>query len=369
MHEDRIARLRTLLNEAGLAGLLLSPSPLLRYVTGANLPRGDRLNLVYIGAQIGDIQAIVPAFEEANWNEEVALPSTVHGWEDTEGPEATVADVLGSIDACTVGVDPLAFSFRDYSMLAEAAPQLSLVSAASALDTLRLLKSETEAACVQAAARIAEAALDDTLEMVATGKTEAEIAALLSSRLFARGGETISFGPIVLSGAKSAMPHGVPDEAPIQDEALLLFDFGTAHLGYHCDITRTFYVGRAPSDELRALYDAVATGNARGREAAKPGATCHDVHWATQAHLHEPPFAADMKHRTGHGLGLDVHEAPSIMDGNHTALSAGMLFTIEPGVYRAGVGGVRIEDDVWITSTGCDSLTRYPREFRCISAC
>jgi len=204
------------------------------------------------------------------------------------------------------------------------------------------------------------------VQLVQVGMTEKQISAELVSRMLGKGGEGISFGPIVLGGPKSALPHGVPDERPVGAGEYLLIDFGTSWQGYHCDITRTFVVGAEPDDMQRAVYEAVRQGNADGCAKATVGTSSHDVHMAAQAPIMAPEFADYFKHRTGHGLGLDIHEPPSVMEGNHDPLAAGSVITVEPGLYLDGWGGVRIEDDIWVTADGPVSLTSFSHALRVI---
>jgi Xaa-Pro dipeptidase len=145
----------------------------------------------------------------------------------------------------------------------------------------------------------------------------------------------------------------------------LLFDFGGTYQGYSADITRTFFV-KEVSDFDRAFYETVLAANAKGRDVSRAGITASDVDDAVQKVLETSQFAAFRRHKTGHGLGLDVHEAPQIMRGNAQLLEPGMVFTIEPGLYRDGEAGVRIEDDVVITESGIECLTSFPRELRLV---
>jgi Xaa-Pro dipeptidase len=193
---------------------------------------------------------------------------------------------------------------------------------------------------------------------------EREVAARLSSELLLGGGDGVSFGPIVLAGERSALPHGEPGDREIRRGELLLVDFGTSHHGYHCDITRTFVVGAEPDELQRRVHGAVLAANEAGRGAARSGVTASELHHVCQADLHGPQWEGWTKFRTGHGLGLDIHEPPSVVAGNQSRLEAGMVFTVEPGLYREGWGGVRIEDDVLVTENGAESLTRLPRELR-----
>jgi Xaa-Pro aminopeptidase len=180
--------------------------------------------------------------------------------------------------------------------------------------------------------------------------------------MLAEGADGPAFDPIVLAGSAAADPHGSPsaDRALKRGDALLI-DFGAAWGGYNADITRTVFVGEAGSRD-RDVYGAVLAANAKGRDIARPGLTMDELDRTVTGVLVEAGFAGLVVHKTGHGLGQEVHEAPQVMKGNAQPAEPGMVITIEPGLYDPGVVGVRIEDDVLITDAGCRSLTAFPRE-------
>ena len=284
-------------------------------------------------------------------------------------PEAAAAAALSTVaDSRKVAIEPLGLRYMECSHLRQHLPNAELVSADELVSSLRLYKSADEAAAIRGAVEIAEQALETVLAEVRVGSKEREVAAHLSSELLRRGGGGISFGPIVLSGPNSALPHGIPGEREMQAGELLLIDFGTSFRGYHSDITRTFAVGRMPDERTQEVYEAVRRANERGVAASKPGATMHQVHTTCQEGLHDPKWDKFLKHRTGRGLGVDIHEPPSVMRDSSVLVEEGMVFTIEPGLYLEGWGGVRIEDDVWITSDGAESLTSFPRALRVVGA-
>ena len=165
---------------------------------------------------------------------------------------------------------------------------------------------------------------------------------------------------LFLTGGNAARPHGIPGEAPLLAGAPLLIDFGASFQGYNADITRTVFCEYI-SDENAKIYEAVLAANTAGRHMAAASVSCHEVDLKVSSTLREAGFNELIVHKTGHGLGLDVHEAPNVMINNHTILEAGMLITIEPGLYRSNFIGVRIEDDVLITNDGCRSLTSFER--------
>lgn len=199
----------------------------------------------------------------------------------------------------------------------------------------------------------------------ATLRDEREIEKSLLVNLYAEGAESLAFQPIVAAGAQAAEPHASAGNYRIRKGDTVLFDFGAAFAGYNADVTRTVFVG-APNDAEGRLHETVKEANRVGREAIRPGVTASAVDDITTKVLEASPFAAYILTKTGHGLGLDVHEAPQIMRGNEQVLEPGMVCTIEPGLYIPGVCGVRIEDDVVVTENGAESLTTFSRELRVV---
>ncbi len=236
--------------------------------------------------------------------------------------------------------------------LEAAFPAAEFIDAQAEISALRLHKTPEEIALLREAIRISEAALEATLARVRAGMTETEVEAVLLRELFGHGADGLAFGPIVAAGDNSAQPHAhARPDYRIRPGDALLFDFGASHRGYLADITRTFFVDEV-SENDRAFYDTVLRANETGQAATRAGRTAHEVDDAVQRLLEASPFAEFRRHKTGHGLGLDVHEAPQIMRGNDAVLEAGMVFTVEPGLYRLGECGVRIEDDMLVTETG-----------------
>ena len=184
--------------------------------------------------------------------------------------------------------------------------------------------------------------------------------------LFAAGAEGLSFAPTVAAGANSAQPHAkARSDYRIATGDALLLDFGATVEGYHADITRTVFVGGAASED-REFYATVLRANAAGRAAVRPGLPAGDLDDIVLKVLEQTPFGRFTRHKTGHGLGLEVHEDPYIMRGNQAVLLPGMVFTIEPGLYVLGKIGVRIEDNVVVSECGCDVLTSFSRDLQIV---
>jgi Xaa-Pro aminopeptidase len=212
---------------------------------------------------------------------------------------------------------------------------------------------------------VAETAIEKVLPQLRAGLTEKEVAALVTRELLAVGAEEVAFPTIASAGPNAASPHGAPTNRPLQEGDLLVIDWGAVVDGYVSDITRTFAVGHL-DEELRLVYDVVKTANEAGKEAAQPGASGADIDRAARSVIENAGYGDYFIHRTGHGLGLEAHENPSLVAGNDDPLPVGAVFTVEPGIYLPGRGGVRIEDDVVLTSQGPRSLTTFPRMLRTI---
>lgn len=217
------------------------------------------------------------------------------------------------------------------------------------------------------AVAIAEEAMNTLLPLVRVGMSEKQIAAMLKQALLDAGADDVSFSPIVASGPNSAIPHAVPTERLLQDGELLLFDWGALVDGYASDLTRTFAVGEI-DPELKKVYEIVRQANEAGRTAIKPGLPAREVDRATRKIIEEAGYGPYFFHRTGHGLGLEVHEEPNILEGNAQPLQVGNTFTVEPGIYLADRGGVRIEDNILVTGDGYRSQTTFPRDLRNIGS-
>ena len=224
-----------------------------------------------------------------------------------------------------------------------------------------MVKEDVEIEKMRQAVRIAEAALLATLKICCAGMTEKAIVNELVIQLLRAGSAPqLPFMPIVAIGENSADPHAVPTDRALNRGDLLLIDWGACYEGYLSDITRTFTFGNV-GPELLAVGDIVLNANQAGRTAGAPGLKAGAVDLAARSVIADAGYGDAFIHRTGHGLGLEAHEAPYIFGGNDLLLEPGITFTVEPGIYLPGKGGIRIEDDVVITSDGLVSLTDFPR--------
>jgi Xaa-Pro dipeptidase len=261
-----------------------------------------------------------------------------------------------------VGVEPRQMRLLETGFLEEATATAQLIPAEDLIAGLRMYKDDTEAAAMRAAAQLAQKALAATLPQVQPGMDERELAGELVVQMLRLGSDPkIPFSPIVAAGPNSANPHAAPSARKIREGDLLLFDWGATVDDYYSDITRTFAVGEV-DPELAQIAGIVKAANEAARAAAGPGVPMQAVDKAARDVIAAAGYGEYFTHRTGHGLGMEGHEEPYIRGDNPQLLEPGMTFTIEPGIYLSGRGGVRIEDDVIVTETGLESFTDLNRE-------
>lgn len=261
-----------------------------------------------------------------------------------------------------VGYDPAQWTVTNWRELRKASgAQCREIEAAGLVEHLRMRKDAQELAVMRKAARLAGEVLEGVLSLLRPGVRESEIGAEIEYQMKKRGASGVSFETIVASGKRAALPHARPTSKQLRKNELVVLDLG-AILGHYCsDITRTVYVGRA-SKRIREWYRAVQEANHAAVAAVKPGIACEAVDAAARDVLKKNGLDTFFVHSTGHGLGLEVHEAPRIARGQSIRLEAGNVITIEPGVYVEGVGGIRIEDDVAVRFHGSEVLTRVRRD-------
>jgi Xaa-Pro dipeptidase len=246
--------------------------------------------------------------------------------------------------------------------LEASAPDADFVSAEETLAFLRMRKDAGEVAAMQEAVKIAQRALQASFKFIRPGKSEREIANELTLQLLKAGSDaSIPFSPIVASGPNSANPHAMPTDRVLTSGDLLVIDWGASQAGYISDLTRSFAIGQVETEFVR-IAKIVGEANAAGRAAVRPGITAGEVDVITRSVIVQSGYGEFFTHRTGHGIGMEGHEAPYIYRENAIRLAPGMTFTIEPGVYLPGRGGVRIEDNIVVTENGAQSLSDLPRD-------
>lgn len=226
---------------------------------------------------------------------------------------------------------------------------------------LRIVKDNYELQLMQQAQNITEKAFNNILPLICEGTTERMLSVELEHQMKILGAESVSFDLITITGKKTSLPHGVPGEEKIQNGDFVTFDIGATYKGYHSDMTRTVAVGNV-SDEMKKVYDTVLTAHKMALESVKPGMKCKDIDKIARDHIYKNGYKGCFGHATGHGVGLDIHEFPTVSPACETILEEGMVITIEPGIYIKDNFGVRIEDTVVVTDNGYRSFATLSKE-------
>ena len=271
-----------------------------------------------------------------------------------------VAEIVKADKIEKIGFEEENITFATYQNINELIP-CELVPTSGIVEKLREVKSEEEIEILQQAVNIAEKAYNYILGFIKPGMTEIEVANELDFYMRNLGATGVSFDTIVASGVRSAMPHGVASDKVIEEGDMVTIDFGCYYKGYASDMTRTFAVGD-PGEKLKEIYAIVQEANRRVTEQAKAGMTGAELDAIARDYITEKGYGPQFGHTTGHGLGLEVHEAPSISFRNKEKLVENNVVTNEPGIYIAGLGGVRIEDDLVIKEDGNLNLMSSPKD-------
>jgi Xaa-Pro dipeptidase len=358
---ESLQKLRGLMQDAELDLLALLPGPNLYYLTGLNFHLMERPTVLFVPSD-GEAAIVLPELEADRAAE--ALPDLIrfpYGEADAERVRAFHEASRLYRSARQLGVEPLRMRFFELELLRESNSAWQLVSAEGVLKELRLRKSTEQVNSMHRAVLIAEKALQETLPGIRPGMNEQELAGELIIQLLRAGSEPdLPFAPIVASGPNSALPHATPTDRKLKIGDLLIIDWGARYEGYISDLTRTFSIGPA-SDTMVTIHALVEGANQAGRQAAHVGVTAGQVDRAAREVIEAGGYGEYFMHRTGHGIGLEGHEPPGIRAGDDLRLEVGMTFTIEPGIYLPGVGGVRIEDNVAVSEGGLRTLSSLPR--------
>ena len=350
----RLLALREALGRADLDALMVSSLPNIRYLTGFS---GSNA-LVVVSARecvmITDFRYAIQV------EEEVGIAATVRIERSNlwAGLWAQLSNMVG-VDR--VGFESMHLLHHDFQRLLEQGGRWQWRPTVDTVEALRVSKDTGEIAHIERAVAIAEEALANTLPLIRVGLSETAVAGILERNLRDAGSEAYPFPSIVASGPRSALPHARAADRLLARGDFVLLDFGAVADGYCSDITRTVVLGRA-SEAQREAYDVVREANVRASGAVRVGMRGMAADAVAREYIHDRGFGEAFGHSLGHGIGLEVHEAPRLAKSADTPLPRGAVVTIEPGIYRAGWGGVRIEDDVLLLDEGSRVLTGFPRE-------
>jgi Xaa-Pro dipeptidase len=358
---DRQTRLREALRGGGMAAVAVVPGANLRYLAGLDLHQSERLTVAFFPAD-GRPAAVLPKLETPRAEAQMRQPIRLFPWEDGDGPERALSRCVTELglEGRALGVEYTAMRVLELRAIEAAAPGVRIEDATALFASLRMIKDAEELAAMREAVRIIEESLRETIAQIRVGQTERELAEIWDRAMYARGSRP-SFTTIVASGPNAANPHHSNTDRAFQPGDLIILDGGALYNGYASDITRTVALGDPPA-EARRIYEVVQLANAVGRDACRPSASGEQIDRAAREVIEDAGFGPQFLHRTGHGLGMELHEPPYIVSGSSAPLSVGATFTIEPGIYISGLGGVRIEDDMVITPNGAESLTTFERD-------
>ena len=355
----RIELLQEELKRRKLDLLVAEPSTNFQYFTGYNPGRSERLILLMLPAT-GNSVVVCPSFEVERLKRNSAI-ADVRGWEEQDNPWNVVKTVgkemkpprhhgAGAIEPTT--------SYQSYLRLIDKMGGWDFIEGTPVTERLRIIKGPEEIDLIRRAIAATEASIAATFSQLAVGMTEREVSELLSREMASRGspgGGLVQFGP------SSALPHGGPSAGKLARESVVLIDAGSRIEGYTSDITRTIWFGDAPPEEFKKVYNLVHDAQTAAMQSGKPFTTqCQALDRLARKTIADGGYGQYFTHRLGHGIGLDGHEPPYLVEGNETRMENGMTFTIEPGIYQLGKWGVRIEDDCLMTDSGIEVLSHRP---------
>ena len=294
-------------------------------------------------------------------------PYEIIGYSDTENPWELVQQKMVSrvADIHKVAIEKEHMTVERYEQLKMIFSDIQMISVESKLRQLRLKKDPSELKSIQEACALADYAVEAGIAEISEGKTEMKVLAAIEYALKKKGVLEMSFSTMVLTGVNAASPHGTPGNTKIKKGDLVLFDLGVVVDGYCSDITRTVAYHDITTEQER-IYQTVLTAQVEALKAIRPGVSCSEIDLTARNIIASSGYGEFFPHRLGHGLGISVHEYPSLTETNPLPLEEGMVFTVEPGIYVPKIAGVRIEDDVIVTSSGSQVLTKFPKELQII---
>lgn len=353
MSSNRVSKLRKAVQDQGLDAILITSGINRRYLSGFTGSSGYVLITEDEGYLLTDFRYMTQASDQTK-----GLKVVQHGPNFID----TVRELLPKGDKTRLGFEQDDVAYGAYASYAEALKPAELVPVSQAVEKLRMYKDEEELAVLQRAAKLADDTFVHIQKIIKPGMTERDVDLEMEFFMRSHGATASSFDTIVASGERSAMPHGVASSKVIQKGDMVTLDFGALLDGYCSDITRTIAVGD-PGTKLKEIYDIVLESQLYALEHIKPGMTGREADALARDIIAARGYGDAFGHSLGHGLGMEVHEWPRLSMRSDDVLEPGMVVTVEPGIYVPGLGGVRIEDDVVVTETGVEKLTRSSKDY------
>lgn len=348
---EKLEKLRAALSTNNLDAIIITSPYNRRYITDFTGTAGVAIVTMNDARFVTDFRYIEQA------NEQVTEFTVV---EHKKSIIKEISNQLNELNVSRVGFEKDHMTYSTYELYKKSIDK-ELVPVSGIVEKLRLIKTDEEISILKAAAKIADDAFEHIQGFIKPGVKEIDVSNELEFFMRKQGATSSSFDIIVASGYRSALPHGVASDKKIQSGELVTLDYGALYQGYCSDTTRTVAVGEI-SDELKTIYNTVLTAQLKGVEGIKPGITGVKADALTRDYITEKGYGKYFGHSTGHGVGLEVHEGPGLSFKSEVKLEAGMVVTVEPGIYVPNVGGCRIEDDVLVTESGYERLTHASKK-------
>lgn len=358
--EERLKKTKNLMNQQEVSSIFLTPSADMYYLTGFYTSPHERIFLCIIPIDEEPLFIVPKLYEEQvkkiSWIENVRV------WSDKSKVTTQLKKILRELQ---IKKQKIAITdslwMKHFKIFQQSISNGNFIFTSEFLSKIRMCKSENEIKSMQHASKFAEKALDSILSECKVGKKEFELAALAEFEMRKSGSEGPAFETIVASGANSSFPHHLTGKRSINNGECIIFDLG-ARFSYYCsDITRTVSIGKVSSKIIK-IYGLVLHAYNKAINNVRPGVSAGSIDKVARKVIEDAGYGEYFIHRTGHGVGIDVHEAPYIHEKNNIKLEVGMTFSIEPGIYIPGLYGVRLEDVVVVTDSGCKPLTKFPTE-------
>ncbi|WP_418792341.1 M24 family metallopeptidase [Phosphitispora sp. TUW77] len=349
---QRIEAVRKIIKENRLDGLFITKQQNWQYLSGFTGTNAILLFTPFDNYFITDFRYLEQAHLETE-GFHIVEPRTL--------VEDTLVDQVNGLGLTRVGFEGDNLTYTQYVDYKEKTPGVELVSLNQAVEKIRQVKDDREITALRKAVSIADMAFDYILNFIRPGVSESEIALEIEHFMKKQGAQKSAFDIIVASGRRAALPHGVATDKELAAGELVILDFGAVFAGYHSDMTRTVVIGKPDPDQKR-IYDIVLTAQKRALDTLKPGIRCSDTDRAARDFIRAKGYGANFGHGLGHSVGLEIHEKPALAPKDDTVLQPGMTITVEPGIYLSNWGGVRIEDLVLVTGSGCEVLSASPKE-------
>jgi Xaa-Pro dipeptidase len=357
---DRINKLVDSMNKSEIDVVIIGPSGDLEYLTRYAPFTDSRFKALFVLSD-GRCFYICPALYREDALLNMGSDIKMYVWDDSSGFLSAVVTARDEFDLynkkIAVNDSIRAIDLLDMEDIVDA----EFVKGSRILEELRLYKDEEEIECLKTASRMADEVMGEIVDYIRPGMTEENIRDKIKELFKIKGADGLSFEPIVACGSNTSQPHYGGQAGRIEQNDIIILDFGCRYKGYCSDTTRTVFVGEV-TDEQKTIYDIVLNANREAESAVKAGMTAEEIDTKARTVIRNAGYGEFFVHRTGHGIGISVHEAPNIMEGNKQILSKGIVFSVEPGIYIPGKFGIRIEDLTMVTEDGAEVLNSFAKD-------